>query len=765
MRPSGAVTCVDLDGSGQMAAVAVDKCIYICYTHRSECSFILEERSSVVAIRMVSLAESTQLLTATESGTIGIWDLASGTKCPEVLSLGVSIRCLTLCQVDPSRFYVGTLQGMILAGYLSRQGPATTQLIPLQLWEVQSSLVTGPGKSATSPEVLGLLARGPLLLGSRLGSCLLLNAQRGELMLELDQDVLLPPEQSAIATAAGSDAAWDGLHGGGVRLVRTSGFGGKVQGLWVPPWIGEEQGIGDSGSLSLSVCEPALRGLSMLPSGPLPKKSALLLEPWPEPSSSSSFTREGASLSRSGRSTSGSGVGGRKTPTTHGRGSSKTDQPLTFHKKIASSGYGSQPPVMKLFSGGPAAQAKERERKKKAAAAAAAADGKGRWQVSYPEGSAFPSAPVLKGIPSFEVPLTALAITPQLSATTGHPSLLLGAASGALWYVHRPSKGASGAVVRPLLHQSKGRIRSCAFSLQTSLAASGGEDGLLNLWDMASGGEEQSSSKSSLRQQHGNLLLSIPSSPSSGAITSSTTSVTSTASTATSSTLHPAIKSVRFFYVDRFVAAAHSSQVTLHRYQIDREVVHDAQRYQPKHKHKCLMTHHSDSSVVALDCINAFYSPLLLLGTASKRVDVWDAGSNTVVRSMENCHSRAIHSMVCAPASPFATHPPASYDLFLSASVDGVVRMWDLRADRLCREFKGAHVNRSHTIGVAWSCDMRYVAVGSEDGSIIAYEAGSGKSILRISGHRDAVTGLVFDPARPILCSASLDGTLNTWTV
>jgi hypothetical protein len=57
---------------------------------------------------------------------------------------------------------------------------------------------------------------------------------------------------------------------------------------------------------------------------------------------------------------------------------------------------------------------------------------------------------------------------------------------------------------------------------------------------------------------------------------------------------------------------------------------------------------------------------------------------------------------------------PTALDVFLTASQEGVVQMWDLRACAPVRSFAG-HVSRSQPVGAALSPCLRYIASGSED--------------------------------------------------
>merc|ERR1712013_129364 len=89
-------------------------------------------------------------------------------------------------------------------------------------------------------------------------------------------------------------------------------------------------------------------------------------------------------------------------------------------------------------------------------------------------------------------------------------------------------------------------------------------------------------------------------------------------------------------------------------------------------------------------------------------------------------HGRAITCLRFAePHSDFQSME--SMDLFYSASMDGTVRLWDLRCMQLCRLFEGGHVQASQRLKCRLSPCLRYLCTPSEDGAVCIYDVGSGQ--------------------------------------
>ena len=127
------------------------------------------------------------------------------------------------------------------------------------------------------------------------------------------------------------------------------------------------------------------------------------------------------------------------------------------------------------------------------------------------------------------------------------------------------------------------------------------------------------------------------------------------------------------------------------------------------------------------------------------------------VVTIPEAHSRPCHSLRLAEGSAASDTPVAGHDLFISAALDGAVKLWDLRSASCVRRF-AAHCNRLHPVGASLSPCLRYVACGSEDRSAYLYDARSGSLVERLKGGGDVVSDAAFSPLHPQLAVSGLDG-------
>ncbi|KAJ1447310.1 WD40-repeat-containing domain protein [Pelagophyceae sp. CCMP2097] len=212
----------------------------------------------------------------------------------------------------------------------------------------------------------------------------------------------------------------------------------------------------------------------------------------------------------------------------------------------------------------------------------------------------------------------------------------------------------------------------------------------------------------------------------------------------------------RWFYLDRFVAVAVPGAVQLHAYALgdggpgSSRLVHEWQL--------------EANGVHALGCVNSELSPLVIAAASNRSIYVLDAGTATTLRTIRDAHGKPAHSLALpVPSSATANVPQHAYDVFASASTDGSIALWDLRQDKCAARFT-AHTNRREPVGISFSPCMRYLASGSEDKSAYIFDLRTAAPVARLRGHNDACSSVAFNPLFPQLATASYDGKIRFYT-
>ncbi|GMF25681.1 unnamed protein product [Phytophthora lilii] len=238
------------------------------------------------------------------------------------------------------------------------------------------------------------------------------------------------------------------------------------------------------------------------------------------------------------------------------------------------------------------------------------------------------------------------------------------------------------------------------------------------------------------------------------------------------------IVEARFFYMDKFLLSACGNLARLHQFDLDEAYARasssktkakrrnevEVLENQSRKKRVAQWSFDDMQSVTSLACVNgAFLSSVAVVAGSDRSLRVLDVGAGgggRTVRVVRDAHSRAVHTVALPRPTCYASHPSNFYDLLLSSAPDSTTHLWDIRADNCVMRFC-EHVNRVHTLGVAFSPCMRYVATGSEDRAAYIYDIRTGRRLVKLAGHTDTVTSVAFNPLHPQLATASCDGTVR----
>eukprot|EP00760_Papus_ankaliazontas_P024308 PhM_4_TR2228/c0_g1_i1/m.25718 len=224
------------------------------------------------------------------------------------------------------------------------------------------------------------------------------------------------------------------------------------------------------------------------------------------------------------------------------------------------------------------------------------------------------------------------------------------------------------------------------------------------------------------------------------------------------------IRAARYFYMDKFVVAAHGSEVSLVQAAIDTEV-NDLSRGSNRSNSRTSLTGtvRPSVSITAMDVYNTFASSLIVCSGSNKSVFVVDAANELkVVAEYVDAHSRSIHTVHLPTTSRYASPSSDLLNTFITASTDSTLRLWDVRVASCVRTFS-QHRNTAMAVGVATSPCGRFVSCGTDDRCVMTYDVGTGSVVTRIPRMKDTVTCLQYHMLKPVLYAGMADGSISAF--
>jgi WD40 repeat protein len=140
---------------------------------------------------------------------------------------------------------------------------------------------------------------------------------------------------------------------------------------------------------------------------------------------------------------------------------------------------------------------------------------------------------------------------------------------------------------------------------------------------------------------------------------------------------------------------------------------------------------------------------LLASGSLDQNIIIWDAVTKTPLRTI-NAHAGNIYSVCFSPDNRF----------LVSASLDETAKIWDVATGRI------VHLLAGHEYSVMqarYSPDGSYIITASYDRTARLWEAATGKSLYTFSDHSDVVNATEFSPDGNFIATASNDGAVLIW--
>lgn len=147
---------------------------------------------------------------------------------------------------------------------------------------------------------------------------------------------------------------------------------------------------------------------------------------------------------------------------------------------------------------------------------------------------------------------------------------------------------------------------------------------------------------------------------------------------------------------------------------------------------------------------------ILASGSFDKTIKIWNLTKGYSIRTLEG-NSQTVTAVAISPDG--RTLASTSRDVSDGRS-RGTIKLWDLHTGREIRTLTG-HGNT--VTSVAFSADGKMIASGSRDRTIKLWNTATGEEILTLAAHTNTVTSVTFSPDGKTLVSGSEDNTIKIW--
>ena len=153
-------------------------------------------------------------------------------------------------------------------------------------------------------------------------------------------------------------------------------------------------------------------------------------------------------------------------------------------------------------------------------------------------------------------------------------------------------------------------------------------------------------------------------------------------------------------------------------------------------------------------CLPVCFSPdgtRIASGSLDRTVRLWDALSGKQLLQME-LHSENIFAL--------DFHPSGKY--LVSASADKTIRLWNAETGKIVRTFIG---HDGAVFDVRFSADGNHMISCSADRTIILWETATGKKLHTFTGHTGMVNAIRFSNDDQFIGSVSDDQSMRLWSL
>ncbi|OIW15850.1 hypothetical protein TanjilG_04385 [Lupinus angustifolius] len=145
--------------------------------------------------------------------------------------------------------------------------------------------------------------------------------------------------------------------------------------------------------------------------------------------------------------------------------------------------------------------------------------------------------------------------------------------------------------------------------------------------------------------------------------------------------------------------------------------------------------------------------PYVLSASDDQVIKLWDWSNDWASHRTFEGHSHYVMQVAINPKD---------LDTFVSASLDGTLKIWSLDSSAPIFTLDG-HSKGVNSVDYFITNDKTYILSGSDDYTTKVWDYDSRSSVQTLEGHGNNVTSVFAHPKLPIIITASEDSTVKIW--